>query len=597
MIALSRALYNQPGFAEWRAANRNRHDLIFRRTAVDIPGIHVRLEDRRSDLQAHGVRYHNRLDAALPKIQVSARSSRPSAIRNAQDQENFLYALFYRWRELPADRRLKGQVVYYGLGAGRLELLPHVREEFARIEGDEEERLAQARAIMERLYSDGVRENLFTIESPDINAVAFEPDFSTVCEVGERTVAQILRDWPNDCEARHYLTSASIEEGKGDFDRLVTCYHLETSEYIYDVVGDLRDDRSGYGLQRRPNFLGRPWYGFAVGNETAESAPVERFQPLLGPIYPIVWQLEVVSTLLGSAALLTGRPVWQEVAIGARAATDLGDYLRMPAEERPVLVTDLLDKAVHKPRPGYQYINLPVPDARWLVEYHNQLERRLREYGFPPPLSPDQSLQAQASSGYHAAREQEQATLFIDPALDAINLAYKHLFENVLRSIQKIGVPVSIPVFPTGDRRYQETVTLRPDQIGEYDLTVSFSVKPATVAFAERESDTRLLQLGLMSRQTYMQRHYEDPVAEEQRIKLEQAAQSIDQMALEMAMRLLRENAGLIAEQEAEAAGIPSGLAPQSGGPAPGQAARFERPPVAMPGVGAPIQPAQQTPP
>ena len=131
---------------------------------------------------------------------------------------------------------------------------------------------------------------------------------------------------------------------------MVKYYHLEDSEYIYDVF---EGGPAGQMLQCYPNPLGRPWYTFSAGKEKPELAPVERYRPLIGPLYEIAYRLQIYGTLLASGALATGRPVYQEVKIGSRAASGIDDFMGMKNDERPTLKFDIMDDALITPPDPY----------------------------------------------------------------------------------------------------------------------------------------------------------------------------------------------------------------------------------------------------
>ena len=593
MIRLCRQGWEQPGFAQWRAANINRHALIHRLGTVDVPGISVKLEAQDTDLEVHDARWTNRLDAAERIIQAAAYSSKPQDVAEAQTAENFLRAYFAHAAKSPADRRRKGQMVRYGMGPKRLCFTSEIIDALKGAKDAAE----MAEIIQEKEFS----VNIFRSECPDIQAIAWEPNFSRVYELGERKYSELLHAFP-DLEGEYadsysYLTSLeTAPEGSSDYQKMIKYYHLEDGEYIYDVF---EGGTQGQMLQCYPNPLGKPWYTFAAGNETPELAPVERYRPLIGPLYSLCERRELLETLVLSGALATGRPVYQEVKTGGRSAAGVEDFLGMPQEERPNLKFDLMDDAILTPRDGYEYKAFPTPPMEWVVNKEAQLRQEIMEKGFPAPLSPDQSMTAAASSGAQAAYGIEQAKFFIDPPLR--NLARADVDEAliILGLIRELKLKVAIRGLPSGVGSYRELVRLDGSKIKEYDISCSFDAKTATMEYAESENDARRLQLGLMSRKRYMSHREADPLEEEEQIKREQMEMELDKMALADATQIINETRQDLMAQAAQQAQLPlpppvqptetNGLAPQSGGPAPGDVTRDERPPMgSFEGLGAP---------
>ena len=93
-----------------------------------------------------------------------------------------------------------------------------------------------------------------------------------------------------------------------------------------------------------------------------------------------------------------------------------------------------------------------------------------------------------------------------------------------------------------------------------------------------------------------MQAHYEDPLAEQERIDLDQAREEMKRLALQDAIAIVQASRGQMMQQVATEENVPlPNLTPSPGGPAPGEEVRRERPEMgAFPGVGAPITPPMQ---
>lgn len=573
--------------------NDLRHDLIYRQEPVSIDGIPQLFEDRRSDLEVHGTRFAERFAAAKRKIQVASLSPKPRPTERAQDTENFLKSLFADWESgsdyhVDSPRTLAiGGLVYYGPAVIRLDWCRRIRDELRNY--TDPDKLASALDALLKSFNG----NPFELVWPHYNSVAFEPDFSVVCEKGQATLGSLHQLYQEDERVRDFLSSNTQEEYSTEWLEAVEVYHLETRDYIYDVVQRGADAEQ---LQCRPNVAGRPMYAFASGHVNPETAPKERYRPLIAPIYPIVEKLRILGTLLNSGALQEGRTGWQLVEDGKQAAQNAFQWANMAAAERPVIAFDLSKQAIEHPPAGMHYELMPVPPKDVIIQAYQEAKRELQEYGFPAPLSPDQSITASSSSGYHASQEMDQAAMFIDPGLGRLADMDKGLCILVGEVIKGLDLKVSIPVFKTGVRT-REMVTVTKDNFEDIDIALTLDAKLSSTEHGLKESDRRDLELGLMSRHTYMTRWYEDPLDELDRIDNEKLGIAIDELADQQIMQIISQNAGIIAQDEAAQQGIPVPQQPvmPQGGPAEPGGIRAARPEGgSMPGLGATLTPEVQ---
>lgn len=586
---LAQQLYDQPAFSDWRNMNELRHDLIYRTEPVSIDGIPQLLEDRRSDLEVHATRFIERFSAAKRKIAVASLSQKPKPTQMAQDTENFYMSMFADWESgsdyhVDSPRTLSiGGMVYYGPAVVRLDWCSRIRDELRSYTSAD-----KLTAELDKLLKE-FNGNPFELHWPHWGAFFHEPDFSIMGEKGQATVSSLLRNYGGDDDVRGHLTSGTQKEYESDWQETVDVVHLETRDFIYDLV------QGPKMLSCRPNVAGRPMYVFAAGHVNPETAPKERYRPLIAPIYPIVEKLRVLGTLLNSGALTEGRTGYQLVADGKQGANAF-TWAAQPAGDRPVLAFDLTKSAVENPPPGYHYETMPVPPRDTIVSAYQEAKNELREYGFPAPLSPDQSLTASSSSGYQAHQVMDQAAMFIDPGLGRLADMDKGLCILVGEVVKGLDLKVSVPVFKTGQRT-RETVTVTADHFTDIDIALELSAKLASTEYGEKETDRRDLELGLMSRHTYMTKWYEDPLDELERIDNEKLGIAIDEMADQEVLRIIQANAGIIADQEAAQQGIPAPQqpVPAQGGPAEPGGIRAARPEGgSMPGLGATMTPDVQ---
>ncbi len=593
-------LRDQPGFRTWYGVlNTGRQAIRFRENPVEIAGISQKLEDLSPAADVHATRFVNRMEAAKVHVEVSSRSPDDADVSAAQRVEDFYYAFLNdMMRQRPGGilspyRRHLDDMTALGAGFLHPALKPDVREKLG---GKGFKDVDQLVAAAKRAFKDGFEENPFVVECPSLETVYFEPDLRNACEVGTRTISQVLHayerlDYSPEMGFK-WLTSDTMPEFQSEWQDTVTYYHLETTDFIYDLLDDPRGDRP-FLSERRPNVAGRPWYTITPGHINNHPSPDKRFQPLIAAVYPTVQIMNVTRTLLQSGALNTGRPMYQEVAEG-RSAVTLPEMMNQPIEQRPTLAFDPSQAILKKPRKGYRWDVVPVPSMEWVLEAYNQSKADLRDWGFPVGLSPEAPTKGEAESAAKGAQDMEIATNYLDPALGNVARSLHELLTLVGDAIKGFGLPVTIPVRKRaegGDSRVRESITVKPDDFREQDLEVELKSIPATARIAIRESNQRQLQLGLMSRTTYMKEEHEDYLAEMERIEIDKAYAFAQEKALETVKQFITQNSAAVAAKVAaeQKIPLPAGLVPQTGGPAESGEPRFERPPGApMQGVGTP---------
>ena len=563
------------------------------------------MEDRGSHLEVHGSRFIDRLVAAVRKIQVASLKDDDTGVRRAQQVENFLYALFADWEgggEYHVDnpRTLGiGGMTFYDLYIVRLDFCKTVRDQLGSITDS-----ADLGTEVDKILKN-ITVNPFELSCPHWDTIAFEPDFSMVVEKGEVKLSELQLLYPEDEDLRQYVSSAAMQENASEYQKTVPYYHVETREYIYDIIG--RTPEEAQALQVRPNPIGRPWYVFAAGKLHPEGSIVERYRPLLAPIYPVAEKLRNLGTLLSSAALQEGRTGYQLVENGKAGAASVYDWNAQPQNERPVLAFDLSSDALVNPPKGYHYENMPIPDRQILVQAYQEAKQELQDYGFPAPLSPDQALTGQASSGHLATREIEQANFSINPALSRLAAADKELCKMVGDIIKELKLQVSIPVFKKAQgTRVREVVTVSDKHFKDIDITLALNGSTASMDYAAKESDRQDLQLGLMSLQEYMTKWNEDPMQELTRIDQEKLSIPLKELAQQTVMQFIQQNAQAMVNNAAAELNIQipaptpqpvqtDGVIPPTGGPETPGGSRNMRPPSPMPGLGAPANPEIQS--
>lgn len=592
-------------FSDWRDKVENWRLLRHKKLPVNVPGIAQVLEERSPLIETHGQRYANRLDAAKMKLEVAPRSSDNAAVEAALRIEAFDFAIYHEFREQPNDpfRRRTDSTVFYAIGLLHLTFKKGVRE---RLLGKRLPDIAEVKKLLDKAE---FKENIFQVEAPSLAATFWERNFSAVCEIGEQPIAhwaaEALED--DDKELLNWLTSETLEEGSGR-PNVVKHYHLETTEFIYDVLEHPTEGKEKLMLEYRPTIVGRPWYTFAVGHLTSDEKPDESYMPVIHAVYPIVQLINILETLVNSGALQTGRNMWQQVPVG-KPVDHYADILVRGYEQDPDIRLDPFSGEGFEAKPGHEWKTVPVPDQSQLITALQNKKEELLDQGFPIALLPGQPEQQRASSGYQAANEQQAAITQLDPPLRNIASADRQLFILIHDIIGKEGlnIPISLPVHMGGDRNSPaEVTTIKPEDVREVDLTVTYESIPETARFAIIESLERQVQAGRTPRSKLMAFLHDNPILADERITQEKIAAASTQMAVDDAIALVQEGRGTIMREEAANAGLPLPPPPggAAGGPAPGQENRQERPvDGSFPGLGAPavppvqVQPGQVVPP
>lgn len=583
--------------------------LLNRRDPVDIGGISQKLESRTSALNANRNRYRNRLRSADITVSVAPRGQTKEKKEAAQRVENFFQRVFFdiaRKRTsatFDPDGAAEDFAVWAGVGPRNLEWADDVKELLV---GENPKTNEELKVALERVLEKGFVGNPFQLHAPHPMQVFYDPNFRKVCEVGEKTVEVLLGAFKNE-DFRKYAfrigedepTSDTMPEFEGLWDDVLLFYHLETSEYIYDVVRDAGENnpRGEFEMQVRPNPAGRPRYTFQAGHLTSDNEPGLMFQPLIKDLYSVAQHINYAHTLLMTMMLSAGRPMYQEVSDHAGRADTFVELAIRPGESRRVISFDTSEQTMPESKPGHHWEPLAIQTPDPLIKAIEILQQQFRDLGFPAILSPEAGIDV--TSGFDRAQQAEAAVDFLEPPLKNKAAAWHELFMLSAEMLIEIDLPVTFPTIPRaqgGSRKGgQIEVTVNPNDFKDIDLEVGFSSVPATAKFAADEADRRDMQLGLLSPTTFFERHFDDHVAERERIAFDRVAKVAEDLAIMQAQNFIRQIAPQEAASIAADLGIPP-LVPSDGGPAdPGEARNARPAGGSVPGLGSPLTPPQQS--
>ena len=609
VIAVCERLKQRQDFTTWESTNENRDARRYRRWGIDIPGIPEKMEDRRPDIQYQITSFVNHFDSANLKIRVNAREDSDKAIESAQKVKNAFYFIgddfsSQRPSQLYAGhRRAMDLQVAKGCGPRHLDFSKEIRAALFNQKLDDAAGLNRVLSGVEEAF----KRNPWVIECPDLEALRWDPDLSTVAEVGEKQISALKE--VSDLELREYLlrypgfVSETMQEN-AKVEDVARTYHLETSEFIYDVIDASGSRGQAWGheahmLEFRPNLLGRPWYTLTPGNFTGSRNVGEAYEPLIAVVYPLVERLSVLNTLLNSAALQTGRIGYQEVAIGANAISAV-DFMHLPDADRKTDEFSFVEFGRRNPRDGFEWKPMPVPDLSVLLEMSRSTQDEVERKGFPPVLDPSAILKAE--SGYDRNQISSAAAHRLDPPLRNMAASVKQHFIDIAEISSGLPISIQLPVVDIAgghDLRIVDMATLDPDDWRDIQLQVSYESIDLGAESVRQEMNLRLFEAGFMSRQTLMKSIYDDDQEEENRINSDRVTgvvaarvtKDIEGVISGAAPQVLAEelaNAGVpLSEAEMDQALLESQEQEQSNGSRPAG--------NSFPGTGAPaVPPVQQ---
>jgi len=577
---------------------------------VDIAGVSITLEDLSPAADVHGTRYVNRIDQTDITVEMTARSPEESDMEAAKRAEDYLASIAANLRKqkhagiVAPYRRHIDDMAFFGAGVMRGGFKTDVLEKmFPGEMPTSKDKFAEA---VDAALEKGFDDDPFLFECPSINSVAYNPDFSEVCEIGIRTIKQALKDYDLEYDGHVFkmkdTTSETLPEYNADWDEhQAIYYHLETNDWIYDVLDAAAVSEEPRAdslmLTKIPNIIGRPWYSFTFAHVNNNPDVSKRNLPLINAVYPIVHNLNFIGTLLMSGALSTGRPMYQEVDTHG-SANSLGEIMSQPVEQRPVLAFSPSEAMLPKPGKGKRWEPVGTPDMSWVVEAHRTLKEDLERYGFPVSLSPESSTSGKADSGVQGMQQIEVAANYLNPALSNVALSLYELFNIVMDALTEMGVPVKLPI-RRKDQETKEMLTIKPADFKDVDLSVSLKSTEASAQLALRAADLELVEKKMMSKTEFFKRHYDDWQTQLELVFLDEGNMMIEQEMLQVVQQFAKQQGPEIVAQAAADQGIPlppQNLAPPSGGPIEPGGARPARPPVPIPGVGAPTTTVDQNP-
>ena len=575
-------LAKQPGFTERNTTWRARRDLRFRKTAVGIPRVRKEIEYRSPWLNEETHRWANRLIGAPIGIKTAAKQKGQEPA--AQRGENFFYRVYWDFRRIRtvafvnADQRAADHKVADGLGIRHIRLAPNALE---LLKGD--------KTKISELGERGFEGLPFILEAPDPICVYYEPDLSVVAEEGIVTFRKLKRMYPNmdysanDDEFRLTSEVMDIAYDKQIFDKTVKVYHVETEDWIYDLLeqpNPRAGRENGLILNKYKNIFGRPAYAFDPGHVTGSDEPLYAYEPLIGGLFGIMEQWNQLGTLQQAAGVFSGVPMYYLARRKGATGEDPSDYLSLPSGEKKEFHFNWDTGEVEGLPEGYEPVPIKFETGIDLTRAKEDVRWEMQRYTFRDIAD------VEATSGYDRARMIEVQGFDLQPPLDRQADCWHEIFLLIAEAIKNMDIPVMVRTIPQrGEEGADREIIIKPEDFKDIDLAVSFSSVGASTRFALVESGLRQMAEGVLSETTFMSEYQgTDDVDRERWLRDRDRWNKIavDQLATLWASFVQQVGAGMIAQS------FPQPVPEQ----VPGE---VERAPTPMPGVGSPV--VQPTPP
>lgn len=514
--SLVKELADQPGFQQRNTLWRNRRLLRHRLAKVGVPRVREEVEYRTPWLDEEVHRWANRCIGAPIRIKATAKKAKDDGA--AQRVENFFYRCYWDFRRVRtaafvnADQRAADHKCGDGLGIRHVRLSPQALD-----------MLVSGKKTLQDMER-GFEGLPFVLEAPDPITVYYEPDLSLVCEEGDVTFRKLRGLYPDlgysGMENRYHITSEpmDITYEKAVYDKTCRVYHVETPLYVYDLMvqPDVRESGdNALVLNSYKNPFHRPAYAFDPGHITGADEPGYAYEPLIGGLYGIAAQWNVLGTLRQAAGVWTGVPMYYLARQKGRTGDDPGDYMTLPSGEKKEFHFNWETGEVEGIPEGYEPVPVKFETGIDLTAAIQDLRSEMDRY------SMRDIAEVQATSGYDRARIIEATGFDLQPALDNQAACWHEIFLLIAEGVKELGVPVTVQTIPQrGDTTTNREVTVKPDDFKDIDLAVLFPAIGLSARFALVESGLRQLETDRISETTFMSEYQgTDDVERERRMR------------------------------------------------------------------------------
>jgi hypothetical protein len=391
----------------------------------------------------------------------------------------------------------------------------------------------------------------------------------------------------NDDEFRLTSEVMDIAYDKQIFDKTVKVYHVETEDWIYDLLEqpNPRPGReNGLILNKYKNIFGRPAYAFDPGHVTGSDEPLYAYEPLIGGLFGIMEQWNQLGTLQQAAGVFSGVPMYYLARRKGATGEDPSDYLSLPSGEKKEFHFNWDSGEVEGLPEGYEPVPIKFETGIDLTRAKEDVRWEMQRYTFRDIAD------VQATSGYDRARMIEVQGFDLQPPLDRQADCWHEIFLLIAEGIKNLDVPVTVRTIPQrGEEGAEREITIKAADFKDIDLEVTFSSVGAATRFALVESGERQVEAGHLSDTTFMSDYQGTDDVERERWLINRDRWNkiaAEELAKLWAQFVAQVGAGMLA------AAFPQPTTLEGGEATGGEP---ERPPVAMPGVGSPT--VQPTPP
>lgn len=536
-----------------QTAFRKRDDLIADRRRwlygehqVDI-GTGTKIQYRPPDLAYDGNQFKNRMLAAPVRVQVTATRESGRATKKAQSLENFFRRHYFHWREQGVFDPVLFDMATQGAGWTLLRLNHDALPLLPEYE-DESEYMEKAQEQIKRFTQTGSGD-LFVAEHIAPDAVYYSPDKRIRCYRAEVPYAQLRNEYSKRGTRierdQQGLRITSLAEGETVdahpflWNQTVTVYIVETEDYCYHVASGVQGQKDGKQLLATyRNYFGRPALFYTYAERTGSSDPSLAWLPLIWGKYqtePLKAKLVtglVNAGLDASQMRMTLEPIpgWTEPRDELEGNVQLG-------------VTE--DGTVIPPH-GYRLVPQRMETGIDL-EKSIQLIQALDTFGYRNPE------EIKASSGYDRAQVQDQIFSQLNPPLEHFGGMLAQMFLGMAHAIGELDTDVSVQNIytPDGRKSVGETIVVRPSDVTDIDIAVSFNSVTQFSRIAMQEEGMKLLQAKLMTRREFISdvRGIDDPEAWQLQYMEDQVAEAATDRAITDVMAAIDQLRGVVVDE------------------------------------------------
>lgn len=486
--------------------------LIYQNRRVTIPGVNLKTQFRDPALEDACHAFKNRMLAAPVKINVAARSQSPRAVDKARTLEAFYYRYYERWRAAGVFDPMLFDQAGFGIGWGYLTLNWELLPDLADMEDGEQPDAYFARVKPEiEAFMEEEQTDFFQYEHVAASTMYWTPGRDIIIHKSKVPYNQLREeaaargkaidiDRNGKVEIQSIAPATNYNYTLVPWGKQVELYIVSDDDMIYQCLRSVEGKREDLTVfDRKPNIFERPAFFPTEGELTGDSHPLYATRPLVQGLYQTVPYRNIAMNAKLSAGVDTAQ---QRYAL-KKINPDIPDASDGALEIRVV-------DNVLLPPDGYEIVQPGIatgPDLRDAIEL---ISAEQSKYGMPRILGKQQE-EVTASSGYQQAQQQDIVQSLLDPPLGHFAaMLQSQLFPAMAAGVRNLGIDmtvVNIKQQQTAGRpqNVQDSVTIRPDDIIDVDVSVTFNATTIFSRTAMEEEGMKMMAQDLMHPTEFLQ--------------------------------------------------------------------------------------------